>query len=659
MLRALIITWALFFAQNTLADLDPKTLAVLAELQPANNDADLLKIAAGFTALREDPVLMRDAVAISRSKLRDEPAGRTAIIRLLRLSLVLRSKGKKGEAPEWMDMEESIDTLTRNDLAALRRATGFPQLGDSINYLFDRKLSLRQVPESGEYTVIRMISDTGETVILERNTVPFMDLGPEWTQRTVSSDTDSVQTQDSERAQTRRFWVKSLPNLVLAAKAFRIAELSKTTLEGYAAYVASEAIADGLSGLGFKAGEGGQIGFSVWGIRQSTLNILEGYPGDSFLVEMSKQIRVNLPATAFSARAFLEAAEFYRSASGTSPERQLWSAWGEGISNYAAHEFEKANEAFNRMRGLFPHAKNAASYAYVFRSFYDNLPEKDRKALGELSSVAEAAYKKLSSTELSLEQRVSLDKDFANIMVTIGRSYIAIPHIIDRLSALDEKSGVGLKGVETRYLWELGALTRDIYYDISWVMSPSLGWVARPTESYPMQLDFLHNVNSDGQLVAPGEVVIHESGTPYGMLSPEEDLATSVAVYGVIEHSSTSAGILQATPVKQKNRATLGFGGWAINARDRKNPKPSIVPLLKLVWVEWFAQQFEPLKTGLSAKDFIYRPKNYSGLTDLQQVAALGQHRATTSQQRELIDLFLSVRRLLEQRYNYAYKEGK
>ncbi|MEZ5590254.1 MAG: hypothetical protein R3F53_05925 [Gammaproteobacteria bacterium] len=656
-LRGTIIIFAFLFVQEAFSDLNTSTLAILAEMKSANNDADLLKIASDFTALRGDSVLMRDAIAISHSDLSDKPAGRAAIIRLLRLSLLLNSIGEKGEIPKWVVMEELIDTLTDNDLSALRRATGFPQLSDSIYYLLDRKPNLRFSPLSGEYTVVRIALKSRKTIVFERSTVPFMDLGPEWTKREILADMDLVQIQDTEQAQTRRFSIRQLPNIVLAAKAFRIAELTKTPLRGYAAYVASEAIADGLSGLGLETAERGEIGLSVWGIQQWTLNILKEYPSDSFLSQLSKQVHIKLPATVFSARAFPEAAKFYKDALGTNQERKLWSTWGEGISSFAAREYEKSTEAFQRMSPLFYRAKNADSYAYIFMSFYRNLPERDIAALGELYSVLEAANKKLSSTKFSLEKTISLDKDFTNIMVTIGRIDIAILHLIKRLNTINKESSVDKINAETSYLWELGALSRDLCYDISWTMSSSSGWMVRPTIGYPSQLDFLHN-KKNGRLVAPGEVVTLESGTPYGMLNPEEDCATVVAVYGVIEPSQTSAVFLPATPIQEKGKVSLGFKKWTIKALNRKSPKPSIAPLLKLVWVEWFSQQFESLKTGITAREFIYRPKNNSGITDLQQVSSLKLHTATTSQQRELIDLFLTVREVLEQRYNYAM-EGK
>ena len=84
----------------------------------------------------------------------------------------------------------------------------------------------------------------------------------------------------------------------------------------------------------------------------------------------------------------------------------------------------------------------------------------------------------------------------------------------------------------------------------------------------------------------------------------------------------------------------------------KKSPPPSLAPTLKVVWVEWFSQQFEPLKAlDQTAREFIYRPLNASGIAAPQQVEALKKHPAATVHQRALIDVFLSLRTLLERRY--------
>ena len=95
-----------------------------------------------------------------------------------------------------------------------------------------------------------------------------------------------------------------------------------------------------------------------------------------------------------------------------------------------------------------------------------------------------------------------------------------------------------------------------------------------------------------------------------------------------------------------------GFEGWVRDAMTRDDPSPSIVPYLKLVWLEWFAQSFEELKHPLfDAAEFRYRAIDASSLSHKVEVGKLLQHPAATPHLKQMIRLFLDTRAFLEERY--------
>jgi hypothetical protein len=206
--------------------------------------------------------------------------------------------------------------------------------------------------------------------------------------------------------------------------------------------------------------------------------------------------------------------------------------------------------------------------------------------------------------------------------------------------------------LESGYLREVGAFARDLFFEVSFEMSPNTGWQPRATKGYPARLDFLDDIRPDGQPAGPGDVVLLQTGIPYGMTNPEEDEATAFAAYGVIADFQNVPKFVPVIPRKEQSETTKAVTNWALSARQRKSPAPSIVPYLKVIWLEWFSQAFEPLKnSALAARDFIYRPLAITGLTGYEKVNSLKKDPSITTHQLVILDEFIQLRTYLETNY--------
>ena len=240
----------------------------------------------------------------------------------------------------------------------------------------------------------------------------------------------------------------------------------------------------------------------------------------------------------------------------------------------------------------------------------------------------------------------AIERDFAHQMATIGRPDIASRFLMNRIRLAKGRPQ------ELRHLRMLVPFVNDYCRVISFRLSPASGWVRREVNGYDDLLDFLDNLDADGQLVGPGEVVVPDGSRPvYSALSPEEDCAAAQAVYGIVD-APRSGLFIERTPENERAATVAGFETWVRNAMSRTQPAPSIVPYLKLIWLEWFAQAFELLKDpAFNPQEFRYYAIDSSSLTTPGRVRELRQHPAATPHQKDLIDLFLDARAFFEEVY--------
>jgi hypothetical protein len=572
------------------------------------------------------------------------------------------------ELPSSDEQPAALDLLQPIEWEALRTETNFPEANDLLLYLLARKPSLKDhFSTDAEYIVTRVTSFNSNRIIIEWASKPYMDLAPVLSEREIAPDRDLVKPPPSgEFALTRRFFLSALPEIVVAAKAARIASLAPVSRRAYAAAVASYALRRA------HAWENERIAFVVLGIIHKAIEYAEQSSSDPYLTGLAKDLRRDVPMAAFFARRFVTAAKHYQEAGNTPdavPKLRLWAAWGEAISRFAAGEVAAARDGFGRMAALLD--QGDWKDAYVLGAFLDVLPETERDTLRDTAQWHVAASERFAVVP-DPRQTVTIDNNFSQIMETIGRTDLGLAHTLRRLEAVQALPRTDRDRLKPIYLHQVMAFARALSADISFMFTPNGGWEPRRVAGYPKELDFLHHLRSDGQLASAGEVVLLKD-KPYGMQNPEEDRATILNAYGLkiaqgpsltdlvrdwlLNHSiygpMARQSLTSLTAPNSHIETTRGIARWVIDARDRTEPAPSIVPYLKLVWVEWFAWAFESRFKAPATwlANFRYLPSEPSGLTRPEQIAALKNHPAATSQQKVLIDRFLTLRAFFESRF--------
>ena len=343
---------------------------------------------------------------------------------------------------------------------------------------------------------------------------------------------------------------------------------------------------------------------------------------------------------------FQSAAAAYRSARLPPGDRrgQAWAAWGEALSSFAygAHE----GSDFERVAALI--GPDAREHAAIFGLFLSYLPAHDATRLGDVTAWRERVTEVLGADPAHDEGLTTpaLERDFAHQMATIGRPDIASRFFMNRIRLAKGRPQ------ERRYLRMLVPFVRDYCGVISFRLSPASGWVRREAEGYDALLDFLDNLNADGRFVGPGEVVVPDGSRPvYSALSPEEDCAAAQAVYGIAD-APRPGPFIGRTPDEERDSIVAGLEVWVRAAMTRSQPAPSVVPYLKLVWLEWFAQAFEMFRNpAVDPLEFRYSAIDASALTAVDRVRELRKHPAATPHQKGLIGLFLDMRAFFEEMY--------
>ena len=640
-MRAMLISCAFFlYATATGAQtLDPASLEFLKEAGGARTSEQIAEILLRAPNRWSARIFWNDAIRIAKGSYEGELQERAAVVRLVEAAII-RTGAEADEVP--------LDSLSDRDLASMRNALGFPEECGLLLHLLNRLPSLLVEPRYTAQYVIQRFSVPGKPVMIrEWASRKYMDLSTEVAQ-TILDEEEAAGCENahaSEYAKTLSLNLAGVPDLILAAKALRGAErIAEKAV--YPILIASYAVRDF-----FKTNQTSDFRPLVYFMEQVAISALRSHGGrDPFLSEELREREAGIPRVAFDARLFRHAAQAYAHAELSSQDRvaRVAAAWGRALSLFA-HGSEQAGPAFDRIAALI--GADTPYHAGLLGLLVRYLPAEEGWRLGDVASwrtrVAEALGAGWDQTG-NLTKVVPQD-DFLRLMVTVGRPDIANRFLIDRLESV--------KGTprEDYLLRRFGAFARDYCYVISFRLSPESGWVRRETEGYVALLDFLRNFHSDGSMVQMAEVLVSD-GTyePYSAKTPEEDCATSFTAYSVVTGPLLGkAGEETRQRLEQvDDKGVRNFEGWALGAMSRKEPSPSIVPYIKLIYQDWFNQAFWPLQDeGSGASNFRYRAIGASDLTTVERVEELRQHVAATPHLGNLIQLFLDTRKFLEETY--------
>lgn len=611
--------------------LDPFSFHMLKMTEQIETSDDLTP------TIASDIIAWRDAISIAASSRINKPSGRISIARLIEAALI----------PADVDIDSvSLDRLTNSDVIAMRKAVGFPGTCDILLYLLNRGPSLRDEFGYEEYTVQRFFPTGEPTKLREKASRPYLGVESKFKTTIFDPKDDLVCRNPGEYAKTLRLNLAALPHLVLAAKAYRAAERAPQDRAIYPLLIASHAV-----NRMFANNPKADFRPLVYFAELKAMKALRAYTGDDpFLIGELRSIESRVPDAAFAARLFKDAATAYMRAQVPIEDQndRVSAAWGRAISLFA-YGAPATDLAFDYVINLIN--SDTLHYAILFDLLLSYLPADEAARLGDVTSWRKRLTETFGTEPARLVRlpEPAPENNFLSLMVTIGRPDIASRFLIDRIYSV--------KGTprEDWYLRKLAAFINDYYYMISFQLSPESGWIRRKTEGYNALLDFLDNFNLKRRLVSRGEVVVSDgSYIPYSALTPEEDRATTLVVYGIFSDHTLLQPDKETIQRLDMDDAVIisGFEEWVHRAMSRIDPAPSIVPYLKLIFHEWFFQAFESLKNpSIDASKFRYNTINASFLTTPDRVKNLLQHPAATSHHKNLIELFLQTRMFLEEMY--------
>lgn len=629
-----LVLW-LSFTENVLAQVS-NSVEFLSEAFHVETSEALATILEKHKNLSDPTMIWREAVGISRTELAEEAVGRAAIVRLMEAAL-LRSGAVRDTLP--------LDQISKSDLSAMKSSIGFLGDDDLLHFLFTRDPSLRDEFEFESYAIVRIIlTDLNEHVIRERSDRPYRGLTTSFSEQFIPAAEDPVKLATGERARTRRFNLAALGDIIVAAKAYRAAERAQDSGRMYALLIAADALE-----RAFRANPDDfrLVPYRAHWIALRALR--EPSENDEFLKQELNRLEFAIPRSAFFARQFDDAEEAYRAApiSQSDARGRLWSSWGQAISIFAKKG--EASTEFSQVAELL--TLETLTYARMFQLLLRHLGSADRDLISGSGDWEDQLSLLLGENNRIANNRawLTFNQDFLRILENIGRPDVAARYLTDEIKRIDRNTPEAIRELQM-VIW-LAPFIDDYCRLISFEMSSASGWRLRDIDRYNLYLDFLHSINESGELVRPGEVVqILDEPGPYGAISPEEDCATTLAVYGIAD--SDLFGLSKTTSSENAMDIVAGLEDWVLNALNRTDPAPSAVPYLKLVWIEWFSQAFQPLTTpGITLEQYAYRPIKASRLTTKDAVIALMDHKAVTQHDREILELFLSTRSILEKRY--------
>ncbi len=596
---------------------DTPATTILDATTPAETPDDLVPLLTDTPPPDSSAALWMYALGQSSTDSVGTSQGRRSIARAMELALLLA-----GAPPH----TGSLYALLPEDIVAMRATVGFPGDGDLVTYLLNRGPSLTDTfTDRQAYDVVRN-TFMGQHFIHERvnahpylgiSAVPTLDI-TQWDITSFSPEDDPVSAVTGENAQSRRFSLSTLPYVVLAAKAFRAATRSSRPI--YPLLVASQALNRALA---LEPDDYRILAYSAEAAVSSALRGLDAT--DSHLRDELRRSQIRLPQAALFAQLFSESAELFAtlSSSTISHHDKVAADWGEAIARFA--QGAPSSPVFARLVDRIDERNwQQAALLYLF---LDHLPQPEAEQLGNVAQWRERAEASFQSGAANIDPATmqSIEDRFTRLLATIGRSDIVIPFIEGRLESVSNTPR------ETELLRRLGYSLQRSYGLISFQLTPDGAWVHRPTNGYNAFLDFI-----DGPI--GGRDSSSRDGIPYAAVNPVEDRIEAMRAY----LDMPPPGSIGTSPLEVLIQESM----------SRTDSGASIVPYLKLAWIDWFAFAFQAaLQPTFRASEFRYEPLGLSPMMEPHRVRELGDHPAATDHQIYLIELFVRSRLLLERLY--------
>lgn len=660
--------------------LDPKTLEVAAILAPVHTlgavEQRLLTFPPGA---QPDPLpLLRDAwkstrIALAGRNCDPGPDDNNArfldlAVKLLTTAALLSNADERRRLPD----SYPLDVLVSSDVDALHDEFSYPNKDDLVRFLLERRPHLSDIRIRGEYSAIAAFEDKkGQRLnalieSVKPNGFPLFrrdhkSISASGELRFLPEQLKSYR-HEGVAQRTRRFNLLALPPLILVSKAVQLrgAFLHDPAALAWVDAVINEAFSEITL---YEDPVYANIGiFAAMRARDSVVHYKALIDRSALFDQMlESRLATTLPVALYRSGNFDGALTEYGHLvdGGYDRAAQLTGLWGQAISALALGDSPRGCAA---LTDYFTNDKDPDWRRTLFADLLLNaLP-----AI-ELSRCGASGKRLRAATAILLAGRSSTERFGQLCVLTDGLMFMRRPRIGARIAMrcireVRQEGGTAAVRQEITCLRELAAYLREVYGKISFSRFSALDgrWLHHTDVA---MTDFPHNrrcatrskiVRGDEPLdslvcndTAPlsyaqpltesGEVVLTQTFQPYGAQEPEEDLATTGVAYGLDDES------VCPTP-------TDATQSWVINSMQLD--PPSFGPLTKAVYLEWFGNRFDSLKSPMMSSDnFEYRPCRELSVTELRAVLDQVEKGVLPARYEELLKFFVSTRRFLEGHY--------
>lgn len=578
----------------------------------------------GMTA-RQSEAILNDAWLLTRAaiaeRFQDQDRGRFFAMSAIRLAFCVAAASNPSAAKA---SNVQLFVAQQADFAQL----GIFQPNDLLNILLDYEPGLEDFSHRGHYTVLGEFDDQGRAVRIRhraqpdgfsvfgripdwREKIEQPDIPTDWQERSLTlSDVNRFRQSPGVLELTRKTDVSALGSIILAAKLAQAAGLlaGKKQQADLLHLSVADALVDASQHSIEMAAKPIEFGPPVNLAFRISKNRYNNDPTDPTRKHMAARFAVAYPLMIYRFGFFSDAARQYQAVIADPPDENARAAaqFGLAMSHLGNRNWGAACRALAEFIDAWGDQPATELKLLVALELADLL---------EHSGAPGPACRDLRQVVAGVDLDVLADRPpqvIENILFAMSADlrWLRNPAFVMPLMKKWISIGrtKGYRRVELKALRELSAYIRDLFYQISFVWRNNR-WVER-SGSY---IEFPHNLecplNSgvardglDAALVCdirsfsdfermqtnPGDVVLLPHLPAYSRHDPEEDAATSFAVYLGMNVSPEPMmwieGALTQTP-------------------------RNVRPLLKMVVLDWFFLSFEALKSAsASPNKFIYRP---------------------------------------------------
>lgn len=583
----------------------------LSELDKINNIDDMINCAKkavyNEAATRDDLWIMAANVSLMPPGWRS-PAFYENLLKTVEYATIL-SLVASGEEKRWESREEMLGAGGAA-VEALRRETNYPAPGNGLLRLLDRRPRIERKTLDGMYHQHIFIDNVRhEMAVYERADTPVAGLSRSFLKAVEPLPPGRADAPPLEGS-VYCVGLAGLYDVVAAAKVIYCASLIGGTVERTCAQIVAGRFLAHAHEAGIRSGDAPLflVGKALDSLEKRPLPRLD-----------TNNIRTVFAATCFECGRLRRALRAYQDVLQTTGEDEVErfvGTWGVAICRLALNDPDVADSLEKVVVYLETHRNKFPEHEFIIHGLCHIMGPGDMGIKANSDAGWYGRARGWSFDRIEDAQRYSVTLSARTMLLRMGRWEESLAFMMRELSTIRSKTSKSNQLFEKDILTSIFLVLRNEAFDsLAWTRDEQGVW-SRLKDPSGME-----RVNDFAPFWAPGEDP-RLKGTPterYGMIDPEEDLATCYELYG--DRSDEQPADLRAAPedfvAKDEGspRRREVFRTWVREALAATPSNP--VPLLKLVCIEWFDVPSAAFP-GLDATNFRewrYRPANRMGLT--------------------------------------------